>query len=80
MMNLTSPGKLVVLIVCLIGAFVSLALGVLDQTVFVAIVGPIVGYVVGNGVGARRGMPQAPLFAPTAAAVAAHIDPPAATV
>jgi hypothetical protein len=65
-MELTSPGKLAVLVIALVGAFVGLFTGTVDDAAAVGIITAILGYVIGNGVGAKRGTPQAPLFAPKA--------------
>lgn len=82
-MNLTSPGKLVVLCIALVGAFVGLFTGTIVDTTAIAIIGPIVGYVVGNGVGARAGVATVPVISPspervaevaTKAALAAEAD------
>jgi hypothetical protein len=67
---LTAPGKLAALLTIVVGCFVALIAGELDQTTFVAIVGPICGYLVGNGTGALKGQSTVGVFAPPA-------DPPA---
>lgn len=63
-MQLTSPGKLAVLVLALVGAFVGMFTHTMPDSTAIAIIGHVVGYVVGNGTGALRGNPQAPLFAP----------------
>lgn len=63
-MQLTSPGKLAVLVIALVGSFVGLFTHTIPDSTAIAIIGPIVGYVVGNGTGALRGEGQQPLFAP----------------
>jgi hypothetical protein len=63
-MQVTAPGKLLLLAVIAAGSFVALCVGALSETTFVAIVGPISGYLVGNGVGAVRGEPSVPVFTP----------------
>lgn len=64
-MNVTAPGKLILLGLIVVGAFVALILDALTETTFVAIVGPVGGYLVGNGVGAARGEPTVPVFSPS---------------
>lgn len=74
-MQLTSPGKLVVLVLAMVGAFIGLFTNTINEAAAIGIIGPIVGYVVGNGTGARKGEPQQPLFAPKPAVVEQSVEP-----
>lgn len=72
-MNLTAPGKLIVLLVIIVGCFAYICASVVtdngtDTTPAWAAITLITGYLIGNGTGALRGTPQAPVFAPKDAA------------
>lgn len=68
-MTVAAPGKLLVLALVALGCIVYIILAMfvardIDPTPGWALLGSIVGYLVGNGAGARRGIEQAPVFAP----------------
>lgn len=65
-MTIHDPGKLAVLLVCLVGGFV-LIIGGTEPTAGVGIVTAVLGYVTGNGVLAARKRPPSPAIVPTLA-------------
>lgn len=69
--ELTAPGKLAALLAVIVGCFayilvMALGHGDADTTPAWATITLVSGYLIGNGVGAKRGVPQAPTFAPKA--------------
>lgn len=67
--DITAPGKLLLLLVIAAGCMVIIVIDQLthasgDVTPAWVTLGSIIGYLVGNGVGAKRGIEQAPTFAP----------------
>lgn len=74
--DLVAPGKLLVLGLTVIGCFAYIVASTFhpaDTTPAWALMTLVVGYLIGNGVGAVRGVPQAPIFQPSAENVAAKV-------
>lgn len=63
-MDITAPGKLILLAIALVGLFILLAIGSIDWSQGGVPIGLIVGYGVGNGVGAKRGQTTIGVFSP----------------
>lgn len=81
-LELTAPGKLIAIIVVLVGSFGfiianALAANGTDNTAAWATITLVTGYLIGNGVGAHRGETNASVWSPagTAAAQAAAAEP-----
>ena len=67
-MEVTAPGKLVVLAIVLTFCFFSIIAGQLGYgdtpDIIPGVLFGIIGYLLGNGVGARTGQPTAPVIGP----------------
>jgi len=61
-MMLSDYGKLIILSIGLVGAFAGMLTNSIDDTVAVAIIGPIIGYITGNGVLATTGKASSALI------------------
>lgn len=62
--DITAPGKLLALLLIILICGLYVVFGEGDKSPAWGILGSCLGYLVGNGVGAKRGVPQAPTFAP----------------
>jgi proteasome assembly chaperone (PAC2) family protein len=56
--------KLAAAMVIVLASTILVALGSIQETTFVALVGPIAGYLVGNGIAARSGTAASPIIGP----------------
>lgn len=62
--EIAAPGKLLALLLVITICGMYLVFGHGDKTPAWSLLTLVVGYLVGNGVGAKRGVEQAPTFAP----------------
>lgn len=68
-MEITAPGKLIALCIIIVGCLAYILVAAvrtgIDTTPAWATITLVTGYLIGNGTGARRGIPAAPVFAPS---------------